>query len=31
MTVTYNVGDFARPDLVRHEWSVMTPFEFTTL
>ncbi len=29
--VTYNVGDFARTDLVKHGWDVMTPLEFTTL
>lgn len=29
--VTYNVRDFAQPDLVRHGWSVMTPIEFATL
>ena len=29
--ITYNLRDFARPDLVKHGWDVMTPIEFTTL
>lgn len=29
--ITYNVRDFAYPDLPRHGWNVMTPIEFTTL
>ena len=29
--VTYNVRDFARRDLTKHGWEVMTPLEFTTL
>ncbi len=29
--ITYNVRDFARSDLVKHGWDVMTPIEFTTL
>lgn len=29
--ITYYLRDFARPDLVKHGWDVMTPIEFTTL
>jgi len=29
--ITYNVRDFARSDLVKHGWNVMTPIEFSTL
>lgn len=29
--ITYNLRDFARPDLVKHGWDAMTPIEFTTL
>lgn len=29
--ITYNLRDFARPDLVKHGWDAMTPIEFTKL
>jgi putative PIN family toxin of toxin-antitoxin system len=29
--VTYNVRDFAKPDLKKHGWEVMTPIDFATL
>ena len=29
--ITYNLRDFAKPDLVKHGWDAMTPIEFTTL
>lgn len=29
--VTYNVRDFAKPDLKKHGWEVMTPIEFATV
>jgi predicted nucleic acid-binding protein len=29
--VTYNVRDFAKPDLTKYGWDVMTPFELTAL
>ena len=29
--VTYNVRDFAKPDLAKHGWEVMTPVELTSL
>ena len=31
MIITYNIRDFARPDLVKHGWEAMTPIEFTKL
>ena len=29
--VTHNVRDFAKPDLAKHGWEVMTPVELTSL
>ncbi len=29
--VTYNVRDFAKPDLEKHGWEVMTPIELASL
>ena len=29
--ITYNVRDFARSDLAKYGWEVMTPIEFTSL
>ena len=29
--ITYNIRDFARPDLVKHGWEAMTRIEFTKL
>ena len=29
--ITYNLRDFAKPDLVKHGWDAMSPIEFKTL